>query len=147
MAKRSKPPSSWLEALTEYDGQLPLHRRAERQRLFDDWITRLADRDPPTRQELRRHCQYMLDDPHRIERMRAPYIFLILQDWFAKSPAPKKDYTPKQIADLVDWVIDTENVPRIEACKKVQKAYPAITVHAVRQAHLRFGKSRRGKSQ
>jgi hypothetical protein len=147
MANRRQRPSTWFEALTERDLEYPAQLEARRKRVFNDWTKGLADRPPPTTPQLLWICKDLLRNPHRIQGPEAPSIFLILQRWFARTPAPKKDYTPKQIADLVNWVIDRENVRPGEAYLRVQKAFPAITVQAVRQAHLRFGKSRRDNSQ
>jgi hypothetical protein len=101
---------------------------------------------PPSKRELRRHGEYLIARPHLIEGPYAPSIFLILQDWLAKTDPPKRSYTARQIADLVDWVIDTEKIPPGKARQKVAASH-RLSVEAVKQNHLREGKSKRDKSR
>lgn len=101
---------------------------------------------PPTNRELRIHCKFLLNYPRFIEGPYAPYIFLILQSWFKKTPPPKRQDTGRGIADLVDWVIDTEKILASEACKKVADAFN-MTFEAVKQNHIRYGKAKRDKSR
>jgi hypothetical protein len=85
-----------------------------------------------------------LDRPHLIEGAYAPYIFAILELWFAKTTPPKRSQTAKQIAELVDWVIDTEKISLSRAREKVADAFN-MTVEAVTQAHLRHRRPTRDK--
>jgi hypothetical protein len=146
MAKRPQRPSTWFEILNERAGEQSVHLEAARKRVFDDWIRSLADRRPPTNPELLWYCKLLLNNPRLIEGPYAPYIFLILQKWFAKTPTPKRQNTSEGIAKLVDWVSLTEKVSVSEARRRVAKAF-RMTVEAVNRSHQRHRKSGRDKSR
>jgi hypothetical protein len=145
MAKRSRPPTTFGPSV-EIGGPYVAHIEAKRKRVFDEWSKRLGDRPLPTNRELRSYCKYLINRPHLIEGPHAPYIFLVLQGWFAKTRPPKLSYTGKQIADLVDWVSETEKIPLSQAYEKVSEAFH-ISFEGVKQNHLRHRKSKRDKSR
>jgi hypothetical protein len=146
MVKRSRPSPYKNKPLAELGLKYSAQREAERKRVFDGWNGRLEGRPPPTKRELRSYCQFLIVRPHLIEGPYAPSIFLILQDWFAKTPPPKRPSTAKQDAAVVDWVIETEKIPPGKARQKVAEAF-GMTVEAVKQNHLRHGKSELDKSR
>ena len=140
MAKLSRPPPT--ESLAELGWK---SFEPARKRIFAKWSGILKEK-PKTR-ELRRICLLVMINPDLIDGPYAPYIYLILQQWLAKTPPPKRPYSAKEIAEFVDLVIDTEAPPsKALAYQKVAEAF-RMTVEAVKQAHLRQGKRKRGKSR
>ena len=109
MAERSRPPPTPFEPLSELGRKYSAQIEAARKELLAEWNERLRGR-PPTKRELRDYCKILLDTPHLIQGPYAPYIFLILRAWFAKAIPPKRPYAAKQIAELVDWVIEFKNI-------------------------------------
>ena len=51
-------------------------------------------------------CYELLDSPHLIQGPLAPYIYLILQSWRAKTRVPKRGNSGKEIADLVAYFVE-----------------------------------------
>jgi hypothetical protein len=107
MAKRTQPPPTAFESLADLGWKT---FEAARKNLFAEWSSILKEK-PKTR-ELRRICLLVMINPDLIAGPYAPYIYIILQQWLAKTPPPKRPYSAKEIAEFVDWVIDTEAPPR-----------------------------------
>jgi hypothetical protein len=145
MAKRSRPPTTFGPPV-ETGGIYVARLEAARKLVFDKWHRSIGGRSLPTKPELRRYCKFLINRPNLIEGRYAPCIFLILQDWFAKTPPPKRPYSAKQDAALVDWIIETEKIPPGKARQKVADAFH-MSVEAVKQNHLRHGNSKRDKSR
>ncbi len=156
MAKQSRLHPTTFEPLANLRRK---YSEAVRKRVFAEWNSNLKEK-PKTR-ELRNICLLLIDNPDLIYGPYAPYIYLILQGWLAKTKAPKRPHTGKEIADLVDLVdrvIDAETPPGkalatkarnkliTKARKKVAESL-CMTVEAVKQNHLRHGKSKRDKSR
>ncbi|MBR0861201.1 hypothetical protein ACFLEY_26655 [Bradyrhizobium sp. YCK136] len=146
MAKRSKSLVTKFEPIAGLERPVSARQAAERDLIFAEWNKRLADRLPYNKRLLRDYCEYLLGRPQLIEGRYAPIIFLILQLWLAKNPRGKQEHTAEQIADLVDWVIETEKI------EQATKAYQSVaqtfrmTAEAVKKAHEKFGKLKPGKS-
>ena len=51
-------------------------------------------------------CYELLEFPDRIEGPLAPYIYLILQNWLAKTRFPKWGNSGKETADLVAYFVE-----------------------------------------
>jgi hypothetical protein len=142
MAKRSGPPTPF-EPLAE----LGWKYSAERKRALDEWNRRRGDRPPPTKREQRNVCKFLLDNPFLLKEPYGQYILPILQSWLAKTDPSKRPYSGKEIAGFADFVIDTETPHnKARAYQKVAEAL-RMTADAVKQNHVRHGKSKRDKSR
>jgi hypothetical protein len=139
MAKRSRPPPIEFEPLAE------LGRKYVRPRLLDEWNRREADMFPPTEQDLRNICLFLLDKPELIGSggPYAFYIYLALKSLVAK--IPNRPFEPKQMAALVDMLVDV-GMPLSKARQEIADRSKKTT-EAVKQAHLRYGKRKRDKTR
>jgi hypothetical protein len=144
MAKKSRPPQKQSTTPAERRGNYATRQEAARNRVLDELNERLRDRPPPTRGDLRAYSKYLLDRPHLFEGRYAPYIFLIIKAWSKENPPPKRLRQAQHIADLVNWVCETENIRPSEAYRKIAKAFN-MSVDAVKKDHFRSDKTKRVK--
>jgi len=137
MASQKYPRLS-LDELAEF-------RRQAQQHFFDEWPSILKGEQRPTTRELRAIGLSMFENPLSIDDPdKAPYIYLIIQSWLAKTKAPSRPFSGKEIAAWVDRLIDRK-VPKTKARQVIANAL-GMTFDAVKQDHLRHG-SRRDRSR
>jgi hypothetical protein len=117
MAEQSRPTSAIFDPLALL-GRRSARRDAERTLVFDEWNRRFEGRPPPTNRELRGYCKLLLNEPHLIQGQHAPYIYLVLQRWFAKTRPPKRPNSGEDIAVLVDIVA---NLKKYRLAKRVKR--------------------------
>jgi hypothetical protein len=133
------------ERKTLTSDQLANIKRRIQQHFFDEWHHILKGEQRPTTRQLRAIGLSLVDDPFSIENPdKAPYIYLIIQSWLAKTKTPSRPYSAKEIATMVDMLMD-RRVPKTKARQVLAKAL-GMTIDAVKQDHLRHG-SRRDKSR
>ena len=99
--------------------------------------------EKPTTFKLLITCYELLESPHLIQGPLAPYIYLILQSWLAKTRAPKRGNSGKEIADLVAHF--HKPGVRLTAARKTVAELLGMTVEAVTQSDLRHRRARRDK--
>jgi hypothetical protein len=136
MAKQSRPPPEEFRPLSELG-------EATRKQILNDWNKRHEGRPPPTEQELRNLSVFLTDNLELIEGAYAYYIYLALKCLVNK--IPHRPFRPKVMAALVDMLLDA-GVPLADARREIAQR-SRKTVEAVKQAHLRYGKRTRDKSQ
>jgi hypothetical protein len=126
--------------------QLADINRKFRQHFLDEWHSILKGKKRLTPRQLRAICESLVDNPLLIENGDyAPYIYLILQRWLAKTKPPSRPYSAKEIATIVDMLINRK-VPKTKARQVLADAL-GMTIGAVKQDHLRHGSIRRDKSR
>jgi hypothetical protein len=136
--KRESPAPS--ERLDNLIGD-PAQKEAKKQVLVK-WSNALNEK--PSTNKLRIFCCELLDSPHLIEEGRyAPYIYLILKSWLAKTRVPKRGNSGKEIADLVAYF----HKPGVQlaAARKSVAELLGMTEAAVTQNDLRHRKAKRDK--
>jgi hypothetical protein len=150
MVERKQPPPETFGTLAELGWK---SFEAARKRRFAVWNSILKEK--PKTNELRRICLLLMINPDLIDGRYAPYIYLILQRWLKENRPPKRPYTGKEIADLVDRIIDVETPPgelttkaREKLATKARK-YVANSLgmefEAVKRNHNRYGRASRDK--
>ena len=119
----------------------PAQKEAKKQFLVK-WSNALNEK--PSTNKLRIFCCELLDSPHLIEEGRyAPYIYLILKSWLAKTRVPKRGNSGKEVADLVAYLV--EGGTQLTQARKSVAELLGRTEAAVTQIDLRHRNARRGR--
>jgi hypothetical protein len=123
-------------------------------------VTWQSERDPATKKQVLENgtvlkrkpstvkllifCYELLSSPHLIEEgSYAPYIYLILQSWLAKTRVPKRGNSGKEVAEHVAYLVEA-GWPLTQARKHVAELLHR-TEAAVTQIDLRYRKASRDK--
>ena len=115
-----------------------------KKQVLERW-SKVLKEEKPTTIQLLMHCYELLDSPHLIQGPRAPYIYLILQSWRAKTRVPKRAMSGQEVADLVTHFV--ERGAQLTQARKSVAELTGRTVAAVTQMHLRHRKAMRDKPQ
>jgi hypothetical protein len=134
MAKQENPSQTTYEPLEN------LGREYGRS-LVEEWNRER----PPSARELRDRSEYLIQNPHWIAGRYARDIYFALKHLVSKARIPARRYTGRDVARLVDSLVG-EGKTRTQARKDVAKI-AQMEFDAVKQNHLRHGKSRRDKSR
>ena len=127
------------EPLSELD---PAKKEPTKKQVFEKWSNALKE-DKPTTNQLQMIGYELLESPHLIQGPLAPYIYLILQRWLAKTRVPKWGNSGKETADLVAYFVEA-GAGLTQARKSVAELLHR-TEAAVTQADLRHRKARLDK--
>jgi hypothetical protein len=119
----------------------PAKKEAKKQ-VLEKWSKVLRE-EKPTMSQLQMIGYELFESPHLIQGPLAPYIYLILQSWLAKTRFPKWGNSGKETADLVAHFVEA-GAQLTQARKSVAELLHR-TEAAVTQAHLRHRKARRDK--
>jgi hypothetical protein len=119
----------------------PAQEEARKKQVLERWSNALNEK--PSTDKLLLICYELLESPHLIQGPYAPYIYLILQSWLAKTKVPKRGNSGKEVANLVAYLVEA-GWPLTQARKSVAEAL-GRTEAAVTQADLRHRKARRDK--
>jgi hypothetical protein len=139
MASRKTTPRLTADQLADI-------KRQFRQHFLDEWPNIFKAEQRPTTRQLRAIAESLVDNPFSInEPEKAPYIYLIIQSWLAKTKSPSRPFSAKEIATFVDRLMDRK-VPKAKAREVLADAL-GMTIDAVKQDHLRHGSIRRDKSR
>ena len=117
-------------------------KKSAKKQVLEKW-SKVLKEEKPTTSQLQMTCYELLESPHLIQGPLAPYIYLILQSWLAKTRVPERGNSGKEVADLVAHFV--------EAGAQLTKARKSVaellhrTEAAVTQADLRHRKARRDK--
>jgi hypothetical protein len=122
----------------------PAQEEPTKKQVLDRW-SKVLEEEKPTTIKLLMHCCELLDSPHLIQGPLAPYIYLILQSWRAKTRVPKHVMSGKEVADLVAYFV--KGGARLTQARKLVAELLGRTEAAVTQIDLRYRKARRGKPQ
>jgi hypothetical protein len=126
-------------SLAELGQKYAPQREAARKRVLAEWNRRFHEGErPPTTRELRSICIFLVENPELIGGHYAPFIYLVLLRWLKKTPPPKRAFSAKEIAGMVDLYIES-GMSLIKARKHVAQSL-RMEVEAVKQDHLRHGK-------
>ena len=109
----------------------------------DRWQAKHRGKPPPELPQLLILCQHLTANPYEIQ---GPYdweIYHALQSFLAKTPWPRVN--PKEVAAEVNIRME-EGLSRAEAREQVA-GFLKMSVEAVKQAHLRHGRTKRDKSR
>jgi hypothetical protein len=132
MAKRKREsPSSELESAQE---------EPTKKQVLEKW-SKVLEEEKPTTFQLLLTCYELLESPHLIQGPLAPYIYLILQSWLAKTRVHKRGNSGKETANLVASFVEA-GAGLTQARKSVAELLRR-TEAAVTQADLRYRKARR----
>jgi len=120
----------------------PAQKEPTKKQVLERW-SKVLEEEKPTTIKLLMHCHELLDSPHLIQGPRAPYIYLILQSWRAKTKVPKHVMSGKEVADLVAYFV--EHGAQLTQARKDVAELLGRTQAAVTQIDLRHRRARRGK--
>ena len=119
----------------------PAKKEAKKQ-VLEKW-SKVLKEEKPTTSQLQMICYELLESPYLIQGPLAPYIYLILQNWLAKTRFPKWRNSGKETADLVAYFVEA-GAGLTQARKSVAELLHR-TEAAVTQADLRHRKARLDK--